>query len=1397
MRFKTLKTLLVASFFLLITAYTATGKVIYVDPDAVGANNGSSWEDAYECLQSALFLASSGDVIHVAHGVYRPHEPVPEPPPTPVPPPPPSPPDRTATFQLINGVVVMGGYAGFGEPDPDARDTGLYETILSGDLLGNDIDVNEAWDVWREPSFADNSYHVVTGSGTGSTAVLDGFTITGGCAGGPESYDSNDVLLSSGAGMLNDYGSPTVINCIFRKNTTWTWYGQIDGESGLEDGNLSLESTYIFLPETSGAAVFNRDGSPTFRNCILEENVCFGADASSAGAGVCNINSSPLITNCVFRANVVTGFDSEYFGGAMANYNSNPRLRDCLFVGNMAEFSFGGAIYGEESNLTLVDCTFRGNEAGGGNGGAMLVNGGNSTLTNCMFDENTANIYGGGMCIGDGLATLTDCTFTKNQASNGGALYSDFRNRLALNGCTFIRNRADDYGGAIENSGAWFNDPNSVTLIKDCVFTANSAYMGGGIQNGWNRKNLTVVNCIFEANTASNAGGGIYNDDCEQLLINCTFTSNSAPAGNAFASDLYSLPNPSSYQISNCIFRDGEDGIRCGDESAVTITYSDVEGGWPGEGNIDADPYFVEPGYWDVNETPADANDDFWLDGDYHLLAGSACIDAGDNSAVPPAVTTDLDGNLRIKNDIVDMGAYESRAVFFVDIDATGANDGSSWADAFGRIEDAFTIALVGDEIRVAQGTYRPAPPPPYQASNPNPADGATEVVTTVALSWTAGSGAMSHDVYFGTTSPGEFKGNQTNTTFDPGAMAPGITYYWRIDEVSTWGTTTGEVWSFTTIVGPPPSLPSAAAAGGVSAASITDHCRLATFVLKSGVILNGGYAGFGEPDPDARDVEAYKTILSGDMNGDDVEVNDPCDLLTEPSRADNCYHVVTAIEFGYYGPNTILDGFTITGGNADGQYPDWELETGGGMYNRDSSPTVINCTFTENSARSGGGMDNEAGWPYLINCTFSRNFSSWGGGLANGARPTLIDCTFIGNVSSNKGGAMACGDGSPPMNNCTFIDNRALLGGAIYGADCTPEPTNCTFNGNLAEKGGVIYNSDSCIILDNCKLTGNRATLGGVIYDDEGGSSLLNCILSGNTAVSGGVIYSGDDSSERLTNCILSGNTAETGGVVYICDDSSVKLIHCTLAGNSADNGNAFACDSYLQQYPSSVEIVNSILWDGGSEIWNNDDSVITITYSDVHGGWSGEGNINAEPLFVEPGYWDIGDIWIDGDYGLRAGSPCIDGGTDAEVYTDIEGNIRPLDFPGADNNGELLDYDIGAYEAAATIQGELLVQPNKVNRNARGKKIFAVIRLPEQIVEDDIDMSEPLVLYPGAIEAMEQNLFQPGGTAQSSVRIRAVFDRVKLLGTMPGNEDVDVTIIGRLISGEYFYGSDTIAMR
>ena len=141
---------------LLLSSIAHGGGLLFVDDDAPPGGDGKGWDTAYRFLADALVAAGKGQVgeIRVAQGVYQPDRDEANPDGTG---------DREATFQLINGLALLGGYAGIGAKDPDARDIELYETILSGDLLGND-----------GPDFKnndENSYPVVTGSGTDSTAV--------------------------------------------------------------------------------------------------------------------------------------------------------------------------------------------------------------------------------------------------------------------------------------------------------------------------------------------------------------------------------------------------------------------------------------------------------------------------------------------------------------------------------------------------------------------------------------------------------------------------------------------------------------------------------------------------------------------------------------------------------------------------------------------------------------------------------------------------------------------------------------------------------------------------------------------------------------------------------------------------------------------------------------------------------------------------------------------------------------------------------------------------------------------------------------------------------------------------------------------------------------------------
>lgn len=176
-------------------------------------------------------------------------------------------------------------------------------------------------------------------------------------------------------------------------------------------------------------------------------------------------------------------------------------------------------------------------------------------------------------------------------------------------------------------------------------------------------------------------------------------------------------------------------------------------------------------------------------------------------------------------------------------------------------------------------------------------------------------------------------------------------------------------------------------------------------------------------------------------------------------------------------GPDTVFDGFTITGGTGHA----YEIEPvgitrGGGMLISDSSPTVTNCIFRANRADYGGAIWNERGSPVLTNCA------------------------FIGNSAAGGGGGMWHQVGSPALTNCTFSGNTAATGGAILNANGTLSLTNCTFSGNTAEyMGGAIWNGGSNPTLTNCTFSGNtvsRGFPGGAMYNDTSNPSVSNCVF-------------------------------------------------------------------------------------------------------------------------------------------------------------------------------------------------------------------------------------------------------------------------------------------------------------
>lgn len=580
--------------------YSLEPHIIYVDDDAAGANNGTSWENAFTFLQDALTTTRLPDVekpleILVAQGTYKPNEGL-----LPIKPggvgrggqpyPPKYPADLAvrATFQLINGVTLRGGYAGINEPDPNARDVKLYESTLSGDLNDNDMDIDDPCDLFNVPNRHDNSWNVVTGNNTNATATLDGFTITRGYT-WVVLYGGS---FAGGAGMLIFSGSPALINCTFTENVT--------GNSG-------------------GGLLIYGDSNPTLYNCKFSRNYADG------GGGICNgRNSSPTIINCTFSDNY-----ARYEGGAMFNGGSNPKLTVCTF-----------------SNNSVPDNPYSVSEGGG------------------AMRNSASNVI------------LTDCTFCDNIAGCGAGMYNDKNSILKLTNCTFRANLAKQHPG-----GGMFNEDINDLVLIDCIFSGNSAtFAGGGMFNRYS--NVLLKNCIFSGNRTYDElrtnppyilpgqGGGLFAFG-NTTLINCTFRGNWAQKYCTISKYTFS-----DISMVNCILWDGGNEV-IKTETRPNIIYSNIQGGWEGEGNNAEDPLFVNPGYWADADDPnivAEPNDPnaVWIDGDYHLKseAGrwdlisqswviddvtSPCIDGGDPNSLVEYEPEPNGGR-------INMGAYGGTA---------------------------------------------------------------------------------------------------------------------------------------------------------------------------------------------------------------------------------------------------------------------------------------------------------------------------------------------------------------------------------------------------------------------------------------------------------------------------------------------------------------------------------------------------------------------------------------------------------------------------------------------------------------------------------------------------------------------------------------------------------------
>ena len=456
--------------------------------------------------------------------------------------------------------------------------------------------------------------------------------------------DGDTSTVEDGGGVyIKTGGNVTLTNNIFTGNT-----------ASSQGGGLYVYWVYS-ASDTSGIITLNN-------NTLTENTAGTGGGAYVSGANTTltnntftgNTGSGAIVSgrdSCTLTSNTFAGNTTIYSGGGVY-VSSMATLRDNTFTDNIAGFNAGAAFIRQSrftSGSTLDNNTFTGNTTKE-NGGAVYVEGysgflGSATLTNNTFTNNTATNGSGGGASTSG--TLTGNTFSKNSAEYGGGLYASSSRTIILTNNTFTENTVTENGG-----GAYiYADVDADAILTNNTFTGNLAEIqGGGL---W---------LILKQNDFT---GFVYNN----IVWN-----NTSPEG----ADLY---------IDNT----GDDPF-----FPVTVNLFNNDFDQSASGTYIAESFTIDPSNLD-NEDPL-----FVGNGDYHLTASSPCINAGDNDA-PDLPTTDKDGNPRIMDGTVDMGAYEYQIVAYVNKDDDTCEDKTP---CYTTIQEAIDSSSDGTLIRIVAGNY-------------------------------------------------------------------------------------------------------------------------------------------------------------------------------------------------------------------------------------------------------------------------------------------------------------------------------------------------------------------------------------------------------------------------------------------------------------------------------------------------------------------------------------------------------------------------------------------------------------------------------------------------------------------------------------------------------------------
>ena len=718
-----------------------------------------------------------------------------------------------------------------------------------------------------------------------------------------------------------------------------------------------------------------------------------------------------------------------------------------------------------------------------------------------------------------------------------------------------IQNGSGTYDpGSGSSFGGGINCASSSPIIMNCIISANQSTLGGGIFCFGSSP--TIRNCLIVENSASGSfGGGIACWNSHPTILHSTITDNSA---SDFGGGLYCYS--SSPTVTNCIL--WNDSASSGPEIFVesgspVVSYSDVQGGWAGTENIDADPLVVGGG-------------------DYHLTTGSPCVDAGTDAGV----LTDMDGDARPLLSGFDMGADEYDGPCW-DLDGDGFDDEGCGGDDCDDGDDTIYPGATdpcdgidqacdgwgdeadedGDGHMICTGDCDDTDDAIYPGA-PEPCDGIDQ-----ACDGPGDEVDVDEDAYM--ICAGDCD-DSTSETY-PGA-----------EELCDGADNDCDG-------SPEPDEADADEDGIMICDGDCDDTYPYTYPGAPELCDGADNDCDGFPDREEADTDGdgYR-ICAGDCDDADITVHPGAEEICDNEIDDDCDGMVDSDD-----PACVII-------SVPGDQPTIQEAIFAAAH--DNLILVAPGTYQETV--------NFRGKRIRVRSEAGADVTVLDGGQAGSVvkfysyetETSVLSGFTIQNGNANKGGGIYCDNASPTIADCTITGNSSNWhgGGGIWCEYSSPTITNCTIEGNTAGGqygyggGGIFCCEQSSPAITNCLIIGNTANGtdwppgmppkgydGGGIYIWDSAPSITHCTIAGNTANGNGGGLSCRSSSLQVTNCILWGDSAAAGPEIALTEASTLSLSFCDAQGG--EPAAHIETDSTLEWLEGSLD--SDPLFAGGGD--------------------------------------------------------------------------------------------------------------------------------------------------------------------------------------------------------------------